>query len=865
MTRFAVAFPPESADTFFLRPRRRMDQTVDMPAPRAPRYTRRTIAKRTGAVSGFTKHFPTIVLGVLTTLLALCANYLAYDHRLSARIADNNASAPPERPFPAGDGAGGGLPAEPAPSLTHALARALVALDDIAQDAMLSLRGPRPGAGNRIAVIAIDEESLVRHASWPWPRTDIARLMETAEDADVIGLDILFPDADKTSLSNYDARFRLRYGIPPSVPEPGPDGFDNDRALALQMTRTPTVLGAALIDNTPHVGRVPHARNNHPALVRLPNGRTAPDSAVLLESSPYAVTTIDDIRSGRPPPVGEGFMNIFSSATGMVRNIPVLAYLSASAFSPEAEEAKNAAGRIVPSLPLEMMRVHLGGDRFGINLRGDAVRFPVPGEGDAGARFPVSAIAVMDGDEELLSIPVSELGEMKTFFRNQADSFTVYPAWEVLAGLHDGAFRNALVLIGGASPAVSYIASSGLQDPEVSLVAAHAAMLSAMLKRDFFVNSYRNDHLWRLAFILVSGLFVTLAIVAGDVGAGVAAAGLCIAGSFVVNYLFFFSRGVDVGVTIPVLSTAGVLAVLIAANYLSVGRERRFIRKAFALNVSPSILGYLEQHPDQLSSLQGEHRNMTVLFTDIRGFTTLSERMMAPDLARFLNEYFTPMSDIVMQNMGTVDKFIGDGMMAFWNAPTDNPDHAKDAAHAALDMLEKLEELQVGWTNRGLPRIAVGCGINSGMMFAGNMGSEQRKNYTVMGDNVNIASRLEDLNKVYSSSILVTESTRGRLGRDFICRVVDKVRVSGKESPVIIYELLGTGQPSEEKREELASFERVFALYQQREFAAAETLLKELVFIRPAPLYKLFLDRLAIYKALPPPADWDGTFAKMTK
>ena len=253
------------------------------------------------------------------------------------------------------------------------------------------------------------------------------------------------------------------------------------------------------------------------------------------------------------------------------------------------------------------------------------------------------------------------------------------------------------------------------------------------------------------------------------------------------------------------------------------------------------------------------------LFSDIRAFTTMSERMTAPEVARFLNEYFTPMSDIVMKHMGTVDKFIGDGLMAFWNAPADNPHHARDAARSALDMIGKLSELQHNWTTRGLPQVSIGCGINTGPMFAGYMGSEQRKNYTVMGDSVNIASRLENLNKVYSSNILITESTREELGGEFIYRVADKVRVSGKAEALLIYELLGVGSASEEKSEELAAFTRVFQLYQEREFVTAESLLKELVFIRPSPLYKMYLDRLAIYKALPPPADWDGTFSMTHK
>ena len=304
-----------------------------------------------------------------------------------------------------------------------------------------------------------------------------------------------------------------------------------------------------------------------------------------------------------------------------------------------------------------------------------------------------------------------------------------------------------------------------------------------------------------------------------------------------------------------------VLSVQSLASYLVMGRERRFIRTAFSLNVSPSILAYLETHPDRLSAIEGEQRDMTVLFSDIRGFTAISESMTAPDLARFLNEYLTPMSDIVMQNLGTVDKFMGDAVMAFWNAPTDDSDHARNAGRCALAMQAMLGDLQRGWSERGLPRLAIGCGINSGPMFAGYMGSESRKNYTVMGDNVNIASRLENLTKTYAAGILISQTTRQALGADFYCCVVDKVRVSGRREPVVISHLLGEGTPDETVREEIASFERVFELYQERDFEAAESLLKELTFISPHPLYDMYLDRLAVYLALPPPDGWDGTFS----
>ncbi|MCL2000558.1 MAG: hypothetical protein FWG74_03910, partial [Planctomycetes bacterium] len=484
-------------------------------------------------------------------------------------------------------------------------------------------------------------------------------------------------------------------------------------------------------------------------------------------------------------------------------------------------------------------------------------------------RCPVTAGVITrfgpEGDEVLLRIPLDEQGRMGITFGNRRRDYDIYPAWEVLEGKHDGAFKDRMVIFSGFPEAIGPILSADLPEAYISAAETHAIVISSLLGGDFMEYDYLGEHLWQQGAILVSGLVVTLGLMFGSVRVGMMASGLTILVLLCGNYLLLFYRVRDVGMALPLLFALAILAVQVVANHLLVGRERRFIRQAFSLNVSPAILGYLENNPDRLSSLSGEHRDMTVLFTDIRGFTSLSERMTAPDLARFLNEYFTPMSDVVMRNMGTVDKFIGDALMAFWNAPADNPLHARDAARSALEMSERLTELSAGWAARGLPTVAIGCGINSGSMFAGYMGSEQRKNYTVMGDNVNIASRLEALNKVYSTAILITEATRQELAGEFVCRVVDKVQVSGKMSSLTIYELLGTGPIGDEEGEEIASFARVFELYQNREFEAAESLLKELVFIRPRPIYNMYLDRLAIYKAIPPPSDWDGTFAMRHK
>ncbi len=794
---------------------------------------------------------PLLALGVVLTILAAAFNYAVYERRLPAmaignpiierdRIKSRQQNAPLSRIF----------------------AGLVNISDDFITDVMYAVRGPGefPPTNDRIAVVAIDEDSLLRRP-WPWSRRDMAHLMDKVSDAKVVGLDLVFPEPDRTSLNKYVGAVGDLFGVELNAKNIAPEIMDNDLYFADAMKNATMVIGNFIHDGEQVGEKIDGMAAPYELRVVNESNRPIEPADVLLKMGDSLIADLALIRATSSL-AGEGFVNLFPTPGGSVRTLPLFAHVADTAFSTGTEQAR----RMYPSLVMEVARIAFGGDGYRLVVRNDIVAMPeMHARNSRGDRHPVREVVVTGGGRDLLSIPLDELGALELGYREPATDYRVYPAWEVLDGMHNGEFTDKIVLVGSTVEGIGFIVSTGMPDADISVVEAHASILSAILKGDFMDSGYQDDYSWQQIFILASGLLVTVAIIFGNLAAGMIASGVCLLLVTIGNYFLFFRRGLDVGVTLPALSTLAVLVVQMIAKYLIVGRERRFIRKAFQLNVSPSILGYLESHPDRLSSLQGEHRDMSVLFTDIRGFTSFSERMTAPDLARFLNEYFTPMSDIVMKNMGTVDKFIGDGLMAFWNAPTDNPDHARDAARSALDMVDKLGELQAGWTSRGLPRIAIGCGINSGPMFAGYMGSNSRKNYTVMGDNVNIASRLEGLNKLYSASILITEATKSQLGHDFTCRVADKVRVSGKAEAVMIYELLGAGPVSDEESEELAAFARVFELYQMREFATAESLLKELVFIRPSPLYKMYLDRLAIYKALPPPQDWDGTFSMMHK
>jgi len=254
--------------------------------------------------------------------------------------------------------------------------------------------------------------------------------------------------------------------------------------------------------------------------------------------------------------------------------------------------------------------------------------------------------------------------------------------------------------------------------------------------------------------------------------------------------LLFFERGVIYNLVHPTLAFVFSLIAVLVFNYLSESREKGYLRQSFQFYLEPGVIEEIIRDPAKLK-LGGQKREMTVLFSDIRGFTTLSEKTEPEVLVSLLNEYFTAMTEIILSSGGVLDKFIGDAIMAFWGAPRETPEHAFLACGAALEMIERLAVLKSDWLRRGLPDLNIGVGINSGEMVVGNMGSSTRFNYTVIGDNVNLASRLEGLNKQYGTSIIVSQFTRDKVKDKFDCQYLDKVNVKGKEIPVEIYQLTG--------------------------------------------------------------------------
>ena len=327
-----------------------------------------------------------------------------------------------------------------------------------------------------------------------------------------------------------------------------------------------------------------------------------------------------------------------------------------------------------------------------------------------------------------------------------------------------------------------------------------------------------------------------------------------------------FERGVVVSLVYPPLALALAFAATLGYRVVFEEAEQRRVRDVIGRYLSPAVSRWVLDDPARLA-LGGETREMTVLFSDVRGFTAISRRLSPQALVTLLNELMTLLTAAVFRHDGVLDKFIGDAVMAFWNAPQAQPDHARRACLAALDMVATLERARADWQGRGLPQVDMGIGINTGAMVVGNMGSRDRLAYTVMGDAVNVASRLEGLCKVYGVHIVIGEATRAAAGDALICRELDRVRVKGRDEPLAVYEVVARREGADGAlAERLRAWDGALALYRGRRWFEAVAAFAELVAKDPADgPSRLYLERSRALDAHPPAADWDGVYEAETK
>jgi adenylate cyclase len=335
------------------------------------------------------------------------------------------------------------------------------------------------------------------------------------------------------------------------------------------------------------------------------------------------------------------------------------------------------------------------------------------------------------------------------------------------------------------------------------------------------------------------------------------------------SFLLFMAGGIFLGPLGPMLAMISALAVRETISFVGTNREKLFLHSAFSRYLSPQVISEIIADPSKLN-LGGEKREMTAIFTDIQDFSTISEKLDPAELVRLLNSYLTKMSNIIMENMGTIDKYEGDAIIAFFGAPLYQEDHAKLACRSALTMKNAERELNVTIMENNLSPLPLftRIGINTGDMVVGNMGAENKMDYTIMGNAVNLAARLEGVNKQYrTGGILISEYTKGKTGDEFVCRSLDRVRVVGINTPVRLYELLGLRDDIDAQQAEyLAAWEKAIGLFEQGFFEKAEEAFSLLAKKRPEDhTAKIYADRCTNYLQSPPPDGWDGIRNLMEK
>lgn len=533
----------------------------------------------------------------------------------------------------------------------------------------------------------------------------------------------------------------------------------------------------------------------------------------------------------RQAAAGEGFVNVTTDRDTVVRSLPLLL---------------SAGGEEAPALALTVV------SRF---IRRPAV-LDQPADADrvfgAGRAIPLARSGGM---------LINFLGPPSSPERGGA--FRILPFVDVLEGTFDPALvKDRIVLIGLTVRGVDEFATPTTAETRMWGVEVLANAVETILGQRFLLPLSE-----RATRALILGLAVATALLSAAGGPRAAATGVA---GLLLGYLlaatWLFDEGLLLNLVYP---PAAILLTFAAAMIYRVAfeqAEQRTIRGVMARYLSPTVSQWALKDPERLK-LGGETRSMTVLFCDLRGFTTLSHSLEPQALVALLNEYMTAMSEVVFRHDGVLDKYIGDAIMAFWNAPMAQPDHAARACAAALDMIDRLHGLNADWERRGLRRLDLGIGINTGPMVVGNMGSRDRLTYTVMGDAVNVASRLEGLSKEYGTRLVIGETTRLEAGEAFAYRFLDVVAVKGRAEPLAVYDVLGRSSQIEPAAASLAAaYQTGIDLYRSRRWQEAAALFSGLLASAPedGPI-ALYLRRSRALLEQQPPPDWNGVYVATTK
>jgi adenylate cyclase len=725
-------------------------------------------------------------------------------------------------------------------------------------DMRFATRGQRPH-DERIVIVGIDEKTLQNVGAFPLPRTSYALLVNrlTAGGAGVIGFDATFPTPESNSAQQALSQLQSELGssapanVTARIKQLKAAG-DHDAAFAAALQQSGRViLGHLFLDleraQSSDAKRAEEYFNiiwakAFPQVLKVKSqGRDFDLGRAWLENGgnvyPGAEANLSSLAESA---ASYGFFNTTPDPDGTLRRaLLIVRYQDQDFF---------------PSLAMQTLREY--------------------------EKIPDQEIAAYISENGLEHIQFGRHnlrpwhdGSVLINYAGPYHTYQHYSMWDVLSGaVPPDTFKDKIVLVGGTALGIGDLRSTPFekQDAGYMGVEVHANIIDNLLHSDekgrSFLTRGLHEELIDTGFILLFGLafgfwFSRIKPLYSTISL------FLTLGAFAWFIYFSFARwGLWLSAVIPAGTLVVNYAVITSFRMIFEEGEKRKIRKTFSQYLSPGVIALIEKDPQKYIRPGGETKELTVMFSDIRGFTTLSEGLTADELVLLLNEYLGEMTEVLFRSLGTLDKYIGDAIMAFWGSPYPQTDHAYRACVCALEMVRTLEKLNARWQAEGRKQISIGVGLNTGPVNVGNMGSAKRLAWTVMGDNVNLASRLEGMTKEYRSRIVISEGTYREIADKFVCRDLDKIRVKGKHLPVTIYELLDFAAEKEKYEPLLSCFNHAMKAYHKQNWQEAAGRLGEMLtrFPDDGPT-QIFLDRVLEFMQNAPEPDWDGVYVMKMK
>jgi len=648
-----------------------------------------------------------------------------------------------------------------------------LSIDNRLRDFMFNIRGEIEPKSDSVVIIDIDEKSLKTLGQWPWSRDVLSKILYNLNDAKVaiIGFDIVFAEEDRTSPHKIFKKLDIQKENLPN--------FDLEFAQAI--ANTPTILGYQfefadkefILKSAPAIQTIFIEKNKNIEENFLIKAKGTILNIPILQDSSYS----------------SGFFNNIPDDSGIIRSVPLI-------ISYDDE--------IYPSLALEALRIGLGIKRVTINYDENGVR------------------NLQLGD---FIVPTDRYGRLLINFRGKEKSFKYISALDIYNNsFNKEEIENKIALVGTSAAALMDLRATPFESvfPGVEV---HANAIDNIISQDFIYRaSWMDGANIVIIFILTFFTFFIIKKIP-----------IWLTPIFTISFLFIslyyiyylmFNTGIILNILFPIFSIilSGIISLII--GYFYEIKKKEEIKNKFASKVSKDVMEELLKNIDD-NSLKAQNKEVTIFFSDIRGFTNISEKINKPELLiKYLNQYMTPMSEVITKNKGTIDKYIGDAIMAYWNAPFDIENHADKAVTSAIEQLNELKELNKNLEITNQPLIAIGIGITTGIATVGEIGSIGRSDYTIIGDSVNLGSRIESLCKFYDVSLIISEDTKEKLTKDYTFRYLDYVKVKGKENPIKLWEVLVDS--NDEIKEELNIYHEAIALFTNKKIKEAFILFQEL-------------------------------------